>query len=42
MFGKEKKREQDNRLAVFWLLCDVAESQVKASERDPEYCKKWL
>ena len=30
------------RLAVFWLFVMFAESQIKASERDPEYCKKWL
>ena len=29
----------NNRLAVFWLFVMFAESQIKASERDPEYCK---
>ena len=27
-------------LAVFWLFVIFAESQIKASERDPDYCKK--
>ena len=27
------------RLGVFWLFVMFAESQIKAPERDPEYCK---
>ena len=29
----------NNRLAVFWLFVMFSESQIKASEKDPEYCK---
>ena len=29
----------NNRLAVFWLFVMFAKSQIKASERDAEYCK---
>ena len=29
----------NNRLAVFWLFVMFAESQIEASERDPEYGK---
>ena len=34
------KTRTNIRHAVFWLFAMFTESQIKASERDPEYCKK--